>query len=444
MKKIIYTSVVFCILLSHNLYSQQTEKIIATEKDKNGIIMFARLQENQPSNEVIDNALLKELLSLPNEIEYRTIDSLIDKSGMVHKAYQQYYMGFKVIGGDYVFHVKDGSVKFINGTYIAIENDIATKPFLSEKEAELIALNSIKSRNTEKGASLLLNSEFKELAILKDWSTKQIRLVFKILIDATNDMISEIIYVDALNGKVLLTENLFCSFLPPNAIGSAQTSYSGTQTITTDVIGNQFRMREDRNGVNIITRNANHSSSFINIPTTATDIFDNDNNWLANEHGSDRVAYDVHWGIEQTFDYWLNVHGRNSFNGNGMDVNSYFHFNSGNGADNAFWHRVTNSMYYGDGHSIFRPLVSLDVCAHEFGHGISQFSVPGGGFGSSGESPALNEGFSDIWGASVEAWAAPTKQRWMIGEEIMNNGKNSLRNMQNPNDPNSQTQGPDT
>ncbi|MBV9961147.1 MAG: M4 family metallopeptidase, partial [Parafilimonas sp.] len=113
-------------------------------------------------------------------------------------------------------------------------------------------------------------------------------------------------------------------------------------------------------------------------------------------------------------------------------IKNYVHY--GSKYANAFWWQATLSMYYGDGDNIvFRPLVALDVCAHEFGHGITQ-STAGLAPGYQ-ESGALNEGFSDIWGACVEHWAAPSKQTWLIGEEIMANGSDCLRNMQNPKDP---------
>ncbi|HWR33759.1 MAG TPA: M4 family metallopeptidase, partial [Chitinophagaceae bacterium] len=264
----------------------------------------------------------------------------------------------------------------------------------------------------------------------------------KIYIEVADDMIRENKFIDAINGNLIFTENIICAFLPPNATGSAQTIYSGTQTIITDVVGNQFRMREVQNGVSISTYNGNYNASFSATSSNATDIFDNDNNWQAFEHVNDRIGYDVHWGAEKSYAYWLNVHGRNSIDGSGMNINSYFHFRVNE--ENAYWDPATNSMYFGDGLSTFRPLGSLDVCSHEFGHGVSKFTVPGGGFGLSGESPALNEGFSDIWGASVESWAAPAKQRWLIGEEIMNNGTTCLRNMQNPKSFAAHTQGPDT
>jgi Zn-dependent metalloprotease len=31
----------------------------------------------------------------------------------------------------------------------------------------------------------------------------------------------------------------------------------------------------------------------------------------------------------------------------------------------------------------------------------------------------MNEAFSDIWGACVEYYAAPSKSTWLIGEDIM-------------------------
>ena len=87
-------------------------------------------------------------------------------------------------------------------------------------------------------------------------------------------------------------------------------------------------------------------------------------------------------------------------------------------------------MQYGDGNSTYRPIVSLDVSAHEFGHGITQFTanlIPG-----TQESGALNEGFSDIWAACVEHWAAPNKQTWRIGEELFTTTYNCIRDLQYP------------
>ena len=93
-------------------------------------------------------------------------------------------------------------------------------------------------------------------------------------------------------------------------------------------------------------------------------------------------------------------------------------------------------MVYGDGDGVFfNPLTSLDICSHEMGHGITQFTS--GLASGTQESGALNEGFSDIWAACVEKWAAPNKQTWRIGEEIFAGVWNCVRDLQNPNSTNS-------
>jgi len=100
---------------------------------------------------------------------------------------------------------------------------------------------------------------------------------------------------------------------------------------------------------------------------------------------------------------------------------------------NAQWVAGTNNhfMQYGDGYTIFKPLTSLDVAAHETGHGINEFTAnltPG-----TQESGALNEGLSDIWGASIEYWAAPTKQLGGSVKKLLKlQDINCIRDIQNP------------
>lgn len=68
-------------------------------------------------------------------------------------------------------------------------------------------------------------------------------------------------------------------------------------------------------------------------------------------------------------------------------------------------------MTYGDGSyqgganpdGTFAPLMSLDVCGHEIGHAICTFTAD---LVYARESGAMNEGFSDIWGAAIEAYVA--------------------------------------
>ena len=125
-----------------------------------------------------------------------------------------------------------------------------------------------------------------------------------------------------------------------------------------------------------------------------------------------------------TYDYFKNIHGRNSYDNSGGVLKSYVHY--GVNYVNAGWNGVFHHMIYGDGNASVDILTSLDIVAHEIGHGITQFTA---GLVYSGESGAINESFSDIWGVCVQNYAAPNKQIWLSGDEITTP---PVRNMSNP------------
>ncbi|MEJ7677773.1 MAG: M4 family metallopeptidase [Segetibacter sp.] len=152
------------------------------------------------------------------------------------------------------------------------------------------------------------------------------------------------------------------------------------------------------------------------IYSNARDFFDGDNSW-GREHNNanmDNAALDAHWGAQVTYDYWKNVHRRNSYDDHGSKLKGYVHTNLiglGNpDNDNAFWDG--ERMIYGDGEYYFSPVTSLDVVAHEIGHAITDSTA---GLVYKEESGALNEGFSDIWAACIEHYKAPEKANWLIG-----------------------------
>ena len=101
----------------------------------------------------------------------------------------------------------------------------------------------------------------------------------------------------------------------------------------------------------------------------------------------------------------------------------YVHY--GHGYENAFWDGV--SLTFGDGLDFFYPLVSLDVVAHELGHGITtRFS----NLFYSEQSGGINEAFSDITGELVEAFALSND--WRVGYELRKHADKALRYFKDP------------
>ncbi|MEJ7862642.1 MAG: M4 family metallopeptidase, partial [Pyrinomonadaceae bacterium] len=101
--------------------------------------------------------------------------------------------------------------------------------------------------------------------------------------------------------------------------------------------------------------------------------------------------------------------------------------------NNAYWNGT--AMTYGDGDGTqFTPLVTLDICGHEMTHGVTERTA---NLTYSGESGALNESMSDVFGAMVELRARGgtiTADTWKIGEQAYTPSTtgDALRYMDNP------------
>ncbi|WP_315791042.1 M4 family metallopeptidase [Fischerella sp. JS2] len=140
-------------------------------------------------------------------------------------------------------------------------------------------------------------------------------------------------------------------------------------------------------------------------------------------------AYD---GAGATYDLYYEVFERNSIDDKGLRLDSTVHY--GVRYDNAFWNG--DQMVYGDGDGeIFQRFTKcIDVIGHELTHGVTQYEA---GLQYYGESGALNESFSDVFGSLVKQWVKKqTAQEadWIIGEGIFTDKVNGvgIRSMKAP------------
>ena len=161
------------------------------------------------------------------------------------------------------------------------------------------------------------------------------------------------------------------------------------------------------------------------------------NNGTYNISTSGHPALDVHWGMEVSYDFYLNDLGRDSYDDNGSVIKNYINppnlqSQYGGSPNNAAVIPAPyNLMQYGlgDGQSI-NPVVGLDVEGHEFTHMVIA-NNGNGGLTYQGESGALNESFADIFGVCIEFYSGHNPD-WLMGEDIMVSAP-YLRSMSNPN-----------
>ncbi|WP_326709505.1 MULTISPECIES: M4 family metallopeptidase [unclassified Streptomyces] len=125
-------------------------------------------------------------------------------------------------------------------------------------------------------------------------------------------------------------------------------------------------------------------------------------------------AYD---GLGATFEFYLRTLSRLSIDGAGLPLDASVHFQED--YDNAFWDG--EQMVFGDGDGrIFGDFTqSPDVIGHELTHGVTQYTA---NLTYMGQSGALNEHLSDVFGSLVEQFAkgeTTEEANWLIGEELL-------------------------
>jgi Zn-dependent metalloprotease len=127
------------------------------------------------------------------------------------------------------------------------------------------------------------------------------------------------------------------------------------------------------------------------------------------------VAVDAQYGIQQTWDYYQNVMGRNGIYDDGNGVTSYVHYLKN--WPNAAWSDECSCMIYGDGPNGAKPFTGLDVAGHEMTHGVTAATA---GLDYSGDAGGINEAVSDIFGTQVAFYANNPKDKptYMIGKSL--------------------------
>jgi Zn-dependent metalloprotease len=284
----------------------------------------------------------------------------VDSVGMAHVRLQQDVDGIPVFGGEAIVHL-DATGAYVGVTDDMVRDlDVDTEPLYTADEALDIALDTYGQGNG------LKHEATTTLMVLRVGDVDH--LAYKVRIpDVDRDLIAIPVYfVDAHDGSVVQSFD-----------DAKHVSLSDADKTTYDLAGGT---RYSRAVVG--------DSSDADLDTT-------------------------HSAIASTLAYYAAAHGRDSFNGTGGKVLTYGHYSRG--LVNAYWDGTRITV--GDGDGVTSDYLGvLDVMAHEFSHGVTEYEA---NLTYSNESGALNEATSDIFAAAVEAYVdgAVTADTWDIGED---------------------------
>lgn len=390
----------------------------------------------------------------------------VDANGnniMAHVRLDRYYNGLRVIGGDAVVHINtiESSLLDISQTLdkpIKVSTDEVASMQVMESSStsrELViytfyddeptlAWDVVKSGIAADGTPMVVHyildaSNGKELTKFSD--TMSFMATGWPGIPLANEV--EGAPLSALNELVI---NPACPATPAiSSTGKGSTMYSGVKDLSTTKINDAYQLwdNEDRNchftvyycgntnsqppGTQMQTCNHDVSDVF---PTTTDDIWGDTT--IANPN---TAAADAHYGFGATFDFFKKTFNRNGvFDDGRTGVHSRVHAYHCNqnvcGPNNAFWDGIAMNYGDGDGKVYFKPLVSLDIAAHELTHGVTDATAK---LKYASESGGLNEATSDIMAVLTDFFTNGDAGNYLIGEQVFLL-KPFLRSMIQPSD----------
>jgi thermolysin len=354
---------------------------------------------------------------LPQGVGLRLRQAARDELQMVHTRVQQTFRGVPVLSGEAIVHLEpDRSLSSITDALVrGLSLDVT--PALERGEAARLALLAC--------PRCTAGAEEPQLFVMRHEGRDQ--LVYRVQLgpgepadDAPPTM--PVLFIDARSGGVVFQyDNL------QTGVGSSL--YSGQVSLDTLKRQNTYYLEDKGRRVGAFNRSVGGRFT------------DSDDRWDAPVQ---RAAVDAQYGAAKFYDYLLSVHGRRGIDGAGGPgaatsadgttrlIASVVHV--GNRFNNAYWNG--SYMSYGDGDgTTFSPLTTLDICGHEMMHGVTERTARLSYYGESG---ALNESWSDVFGALNERYArggVENAQTWMLGEDAytpQNGNRDAFRYLDNP------------
>ncbi|MFZ2487173.1 MAG: M4 family metallopeptidase [Anaerolineae bacterium] len=348
-------------------------------------ILTTEYADKRMTTEGIARAFLADygsLLGVADQAAQLQVEKIeTDTLGMQHVRLDQVQNGVPVFGADLIVHMDSrGAVISANG-YIAPEAvSVNTTPKLDEKQAAALAVKYAELRDgyvTEASLAVL------NPALITEQASPTF-LTYRVHVDSPSEpQRAQWVFVDAHSGDL------------------------------------RFAYASHPESRNRNTYNMKHGTSY----TSAT-LARNETAGPVTSATSCTVAdiNNAHDYAGNTYDFYFNRYGRDSYNNAGGALNSYVCYSSN--YQNAFWDG--SKMTYGDGFA-----AADDVVAHELSHGVTEYSS---NLVYSYQSGALNESYSDIFGEAVDLTNSggtdTAAVRWDMGEDIP--GIGAIRDMLDP------------
>lgn len=444
--------------------------IIDEERQTPSLIVMNR--ENGAYKSADAASVLSNLVGVRKDVDALVQDrQSVMGNGATVLEFQQYYRGVKVDRSKVKAYIQDGEVRFYNGSFYNVPEQLKVAPSITKERAIAFAKQKVNASkyadeairermqgHTDSKKLAMLQAELEEatprpeLVVIKDFNKKgiaEMHLAYKMNMYAAVPLSRAWVYVDANDGTILLVDKIIKHVSepapPPSVLTTVQTRYAGTRNIYVNQIsGNDpqsgqlltsshpttevytpgsltWVLMDDTRGGGIETYDLNGVGG---LPISVAPAYaigksftDVNNQWTLAEHKRSAVEGgaaeaendDIAWDAHWGAEvvYDYWKAKHNRLSYDGNNAKIKSFIHSGIAYDNAFWNGSV--MTYGDGSGPDALGFKPLTSLDVCGHEIGHGVCT---FTSdlvyANESGAMNEGFSDIWAACVEYFAIKT------------------------------------
>jgi bacillolysin len=343
----------------------------------------------------------------------------------------QFHEGLPVFGGQVVRQMDGRAIISVTGRlYEAL--DVGVTPSMSAARA-----NEVATAAAGAGASIRGETTLGVLPVENGY-----RLVYHMVV-LSSWAIREV-YVDAGTGEIVLTIN---GIHTQAAIGQGNGIFGTLRKMSTNRTSTTFQAVDRLRPGEAFTLLFPGTPGRLNFFLETLVLFNSDVATASDNVWSDGPTVDAHVFQGWVYDYYFKRFGRRGMDDRNIEVDSIVHplaRSEANRQPSDVVGRYINNAFYccegilvfGDGDGrLFNFLAgAFDVVAHEWTHGVTDFSS---GLIYRDESGALNEAFSDIMGAAMEFYYYPAgtgrdQADWLIAEDVYLGSLGYLRSLNNP------------
>lgn len=387
-------------------------------------------------------------------IAIKEISRNVDFKNTLHIRIQQTYLGYNVWGADAVVHVPNGELSkglsslaktsTMNGMfYDGLNKDLAnaSKDIFTSTQAEKALQRSISNYQHQIGGTSEISEEQTKLIVFVDADKKAhwaYQVSFRSEPTKINEKPAKLVYImDARTFQVYVSWDDIKTLEKVEVDGGG---FGGNQKMGKVVYdgleGNLAKLAMTREDDTCFLQNSdvtvkdNNSHKVLNFSCKAVDnnhlvYWDGDFDAVNKGYSPGNDALFGGQVIKHMYKDWYGIPVLSNSDGSPMMLNMIVHYRN---YDNAYWDG--RQMTFGDGYTMFYPLTSLGVAAHEISHGFTEQHSDLAYYGQSG---GMNEAYSDMAAQAAEVYAyGPGKNSWQIGPEIFKAENEALRYMDKP------------